>query len=497
MQALKNLLAAIGIAENRIPEPQMPIHDIVYDSRKAKDGVIFVCLVGAVADGHRFAASAYDKGARVFVCEKPLSLPEDAMVFCVENTRRALASLSAAFFDHPENKLRVIGVTGTKGKSTVCEMIRHILCENGIPAASIGTIGVRIGNTLIPTGNTTPESYELFRIFADMAEKGIRYAVIEVSSQGVKLDRIYGIHFFAAVMTNLSEDHIGGAEHPDFEDYKRCKKELFSRCDHAFFNADDPYFEEFYECAPCTKQIYSIADEADFSAKAIVPTVTEKGFGSSFLFSCKDFRLDAFVPFPGAFSVSNALASLAVVNLAGISPEKALESLPNVRVGGRFEIVPTALSDVTFVIDYAHNGESLSAALQALRVYRPRRLICLFGSVGGRTEIRRRELGIAAAAYADFSILTSDNPDKEPALDIISDIAEYMKNADYVCVADRKEAIAYAVSVAEAGDIVLLAGKGHETYQLIDGKKTPFSEREILLEAAKEASLIEKSNIGR
>ena len=495
MQALKTLLAAIGISENSISKSDTPIQDIVYDSRKAREDVIFVCLVGAVVDGHRFAASAYEKGARVFICEKPLTLPEDALVFLVENTRRALASLSAAFFDHPEKKLRVIGVTGTKGKSTVCEMVRHILCENGIPAASIGTIGVRIGNTLIPTGNTTPESYELFRMFADMVEKGIQYAVIEVSSQGVKSDRIFGIHFFAAVMTNLSEDHIGGAEHPNFDDYKRCKKELFKRTDHALFNADDPYFEEFYESAHSPKQTYSIKEKADFSAKAIVPTVTEKGFGSSFTLIHKDVHSEAFVPFPGVFSVSNALAAVAATSLVGISTEKALEALPCVRVGGRFEIVPTAITDVTFVIDYAHNGESLSAALKALRVYRPNRLICLFGSVGGRTEIRRRELGIAASAYADLSILTSDNPDKEPPLDIISDIAEYMKDADYVSVPDRKDAIAYAVSIAKPGDIVLLAGKGHETYQLINGKKIPFSEREILLEAANEAALIEKSNL--
>lgn len=495
MQALKTLLASIGISENGIPEAEMPIHDIVYDSRKAREGVMFVCLVGAVVDGHRFAASAYEKGARVFVCEKPLSLPADALVFSVENTRRALASLSAAFYDHPEKKLRVIGVTGTKGKSTICEMVRHILCKNGLPAASIGTIGVRIGNTLIPTGNTTPESYELFRIFADMVEKGIQYAVIEVSSQGVKSDRIFGIHFFAAVMTNLSEDHIGGAEHPDFDDYKRCKKELFKRADHAFFNADDPYFEEFYDSALCPKQTYSIKEKADFYAKAIVPTVTEKGFGSSFTLIHENFHSEGFVPFPGVFSVSNAIAAVAVANLAGIPTEKALESLPCVRVGGRFEIVPTDIPDVTFVIDYAHNGESLSAALKALRVYRPNRLICLFGSVGGRTEIRRRELGIAASAYADLSILTSDNPDKEPAMDIISDIATYMQGADYVSVPDRKEAIVYAVSIAKPGDIVLLAGKGHETYQLIDGKKIPFSERKILLEAANEVALIEKSNL--
>ena len=494
MQALKNLLAAIGIPEQKIPEPDMPIHDIVYDSRKARSGVIFVCIVGAVADGHRFAASAYEKGARIFICEKPLSLPDDAIVFFSENTRRALASLSAAFFDHPEKKLRVIGVTGTKGKSTVCEMIRHILCENGIPSASIGTIGIRIGDTLTPTGNTTPESYELFRIFSNMAERGIRYAVMEVSSQGVKLDRIFGIRFFAAVMTNLSEDHIGGAEHPDFEDYKRCKKELSLRCDHAFFNMDDPFSDEFYEIADCQKQTYSITQEADFSAKAILPTATERGFGSSFILTHNTVRHDAFVPFPGTFSVSNALAAIAVSSLAGISPEKASEALCNVRVGGRFEIVPTALTDVTFVIDYAHNGESLSAALRALRVYRPNRLICLFGSVGGRTEIRRRELGIAAASYADFTILTSDNPDKEPASEIIADIAKHIKNANYVSVSDRGEAIAYAVSVAEPGDIVLLAGKGHENYQLINGKKVPFSEREILCAAAKEAALTEQSN---
>ena len=495
MQVLKNLLAAIGIPEQKIPEPEMPVQDIVYDSRKARSGVIFVCIVGAVADGHRFAASAYEKGARIFICEKPLSLPEDAVVFFSENTRRALASLSAAFFDHPENKLRVIGVTGTKGKSTVCEMIRHILCENGIPAASVGTIGIRIGDTLTPTGNTTPESYELFRIFSDMLNQGIRYAIMEVSSQGVKLDRIWGIRFFAAVMTNLSEDHIGGAEHPDFEDYKRCKKELFLRCDHAFFNANDPFFNEFYEHAPCEKQTYAISEKADFSAKAILPTATERGFGSSFILSYQGIRRDAFVPFPGEFSVSNALAAVAASSLAGISPENALEALGSVRVGGRFEIIPTALPSVTFVIDYAHNGESLSAALRALRAYRPRRLICLFGSVGGRTEIRRRELGIAAAAYADFTILTSDNPDKEPASEIIADIASHMKNADYVSVPDRGEAIAYAVSVAEPGDIVLLAGKGHETYQLINGKRVPFSEREILCTAAKEAALSETSSV--
>ena len=493
MQTLKNLLHAIGVADREIPCPQMPISDIVYDSRKAADGVIFVCIVGAVADGHKYARSAYDKGARVFVCEKPIELPSDALVFQVANTRRALASLSACIFDHPERKLRVIGVTGTKGKSTICEMIRHILCKNGIPAASIGTVGVRIGDVMTPTGNTTPESYELFRIFAEMVEKGVCYAVIEVSSQGVKLDRIYGIPFFTAIMTNLSEDHIGGAEHPDFDDYKACKKALFSRCEHAIFNMDDPYFEEFCEAASCEKQTYSLADDADFSARSVLSTATEKGFGSSFIIRNNGAKTDAFVPFPGAFSVSNALAAVAAATLAGVSLENAAEALSDVCVKGRFELVPTGIRGATFVIDYAHNGESLSAALKALRKYEPKRLICLFGSVGGRTELRRRELGIAASAYADFSVLTSDNPDREPPMDVIADIERYMQNVPYVAIPDRKEAIEYVVSHAEEGDIVLLAGKGHETYQLVNGKKEPFCERDILLAAAEKLLLTEKN----
>ena len=493
MQTLKNLLHAIGVADRDIPCPQMPISDIVYDSRKAADGVIFVCIVGAVADGHKYARSAYDKGARVFVCEKPIELPSDALVFQVENTRRALASISACIFDHPERKLRVIGVTGTKGKSTICEMIRHILCKNGIPAASIGTVGVRIGDVMTPTGNTTPESYELFRIFAEMVEKGVCYAVIEVSSQGVKLDRIYGIPFFTAIMTNLSEDHIGGAEHPDFDDYKACKKALFSRCEHAIFNMDDPYFEEFCEAASCEKQTYSLADDADFSARSVLSTATEKGFGSSFIIRNNGAKTDAFVPFPGAFSVSNALAAVAAATLAGVSLENAAEALSDVCVKGRFELVPTGIRGATFVIDYAHNGESLSAALKALRKYEPKRLICLFGSVGGRTELRRRELGIAASAYADFSVLTSDNPDREPPMDVIADIERYMQNVPYVAIPDRKEAIEYVVSHAEEGDIVLLAGKGHETYQLVNGKKEPFCEKDILLAAAEKLLLTEKN----
>lgn len=490
---MKPLSMLLHDAKDVITEPQnavlseIMISGIAYNSKNAGCGVLFVCMTGAVSDGHAFAGDAYARGSRVFVCEHKLELPVDAVQLITPNTRRMLAILSAAFFDHPEKKLRVIGVTGTKGKSTVCEMIRHILTKNGIPAASVGTVGVRIGDTITPTGNTTPESYELFRILAEMAACGIRYAAVEVSSQGIKLDRVFGIPFFMAVMTNLSEDHIGAHEHPNFDDYKKCKMALFSCCEIGIFNADDRYFEEFSDDASCRRYTYSIRENASdntFIAQDIAPIPAADGFGTSFVAHHGTERATISLPFPGEFSVSNALAALAVCTLAGVPLPDAAHALADVSVRGRFEVVKTALSGVTFIIDYAHNGESLRAALLALRAYHPHRLVCLFGAVGGRTKIRRQELGIAAAEYADFSILTSDNPDSEPPTDIIHDIEKHMADAPRTVIIDRKEAIEYAVQNASAGDIILLAGKGHETYQLVNGKKLPFSERKILLDAA-------------
>lgn len=460
------------------------VSDIAYNSANAGTDILFVCLVGARADGHDFAADAYRRGSRIFVCQRKLPLPCDAVQLITENTRRALAVLSAAFFDHPEKKLTVIGVTGTKGKSTVCEMIYHILMKSGIRAGTVGTIGVKFDGGLRPTGNTTPESYELFRIFSEMAAHGVQVAVIEVSSQGIKLDRIYGIPFFAAVMTNLSEDHIGTDEHPDFEDYKRCKMELFHRCQYGIFNIDDPYFDEFSSESTGSVKTYSVTEEADISAGNIIPYRTAKEFGVTFTVWYERKQADGKLPLPGIFSVSNALAAMSAAALLGISPEKALPALADVSLSGRFEIVKTPLDNITFLIDFAHNGDSLARALVSLRAYHPTRLICLFGSVGGRTQIRRRELGLAAAEYADFTILTSDNPDKEPPEDIIHDIEKNMPGASYIAIPDRKEAIEYAVKNAVSGDIVLIAGKGHEAYQLIDGKRLPFSERDIIQNAA-------------
>ncbi len=490
MPSLHSLLRALGMDLTEKHIPDLPISDIAYNSKKAAPSVLFVCLTGSVTDGHRYAPDAYARGARVFVAERPLTLPTDAVVILTENTRRALAVLSAAFFDHPEEKLTIIGITGTKGKSTIAEMIRHILMENGIPAASVGTVGIRMGEDYRPTVNTTPESYELFRIFAELTERNIRHVVIEVSSQGLKLDRVFGIPFHTAIMTNLSEDHIGASEHPNFEDYKHCKKLLFKRCRHAIFNADDDHFSEFLEASEGENITCSVRSAADYTAHAIMPEKTEKDFATSFILDAKGKKTHVLLPFPGEFSVQNALAAIASTSLLGISPEQSAKALTTASVKGRFELVETPLVGVSFVIDYAHNGESLTRALTALRPYTSGRLICLFGSVGGRTEVRRREMGIAAALHADLSILTDDNPDRESSDEIITEIARHMGNAPHIAIPDRREAIEYAVSVAKEGDIVLFAGKGHESYQLVDGKKLPFSERDCILSAAMRQSVI-------
>lgn len=455
------------------------VFSVCYSSVKACPDSVFVCLRGAKTDGHIYAESAYALGARVFVCERELDLRDDAVQIIVSNSRRALALISAGFFGHPENKLKIIAITGTKGKSTVAYMTAHILNSCGHSAGIIGTCGITVNGSTEPTENTTPESFEFFRSLDRMVKAGCDYAVTEISSQAILLDRVFGIRFFAAIMTNLSHDHIGPGEHPDFENYKACKKEIFSRCDHAVLNKDDKYYKEFRSSSGCPVLTYSTSSSADFSASDF--SVCNSSLSISFKLSYSDGKTNVTVPMPGTFSASNALASIAVCSLADINPVLSACALADVTVPGRFELVPTEIKNVRFIIDYAHNGDSLRSALCALRQCRPSRLICLFGSVGCRTKIRRADLG-KAASEADFCILTSDNPDTEPPEEIINDISEHLGKTPFVSIPSRAEAIRYAVLNAMEGDIILLAGKGHENYQLIGGKKLPFCERELLLE---------------
>ena len=473
-----------------------PISMLRCDSRLATAGTVFFCLVGKTSDGHLYAPGAYRNGCRVFVVERPLDLPEDAFQYRVADTRAALADCSAAFYGHPERQMQLIGLTGTKGKTTTSLLIRSLLEDAEIPTGYIGTNGVDYLDFHHQTLNSTPESVEIYRYLRYMLDEGVKTCVLEVSSQGLWMERIRGLIFHTVVFTNLSRDHIGGVEHPDFEHYRDCKRLLFSHypAKMAVVNHGDGHSRymvegtsspvlEFGLCEP------DAVDKPQWSATNIRPMRKGDKIGVGFeaFRNGLSMRDVCFLPLPGHFNVENALAALTVTCEGfGVEPKEALASLERAVVAGRFETVTSpALPDVTFVIDYAHNGVSLSSILEALREYHPGRLICLFGSVGGRTKERRRDLAQAAGGRCDLCILTSDNPACEPPMDIIEEIdaAFPAGSCPRVRIADRAEAIRYAVEIAEAGDIILLAGKGHEDYQLVGVKKEPFSEIDILREA--------------
>ncbi len=461
------------------------IAEICYDSRKAKEGSLFFCLTGSGADGHDYAESAYKSGCRAFAAERPLGLPNDASVVLFKNTRMALAYVSAAFFGHPAREMLIVGITGTKGKTTVANMVYSCLNRSGIPAGYIGTSGILYAGKSFETKNTTPESFELHRTFRDMLESGVRTAVIEVSSQALFNYRVDGIGFDVGVFTNLSPDHIGPAEHPTFSHYLECKKRLFSLCRFGIFNADDGYCPDMMNGSPCEKSTYGIKSDCDFRASDI-ESRKDGTFGISFRMQTKEENLPVVLPFPGEYSVLNALATAAVCERVGLSGKDVAEALRDVSVPGRFETVPMpAYPDRTFILDYAHNEVSMRTLLETVRSYKPKRIVCLFGSVGDRTKNRRRELGDVASRLADFCIITSDNPGFEEPQSILDEIAERFTEAEGSCpfvkIADREEAVRYAVLHSEPGDAVLFCGKGHETYQLVRGERVPFSEKKILL----------------
>lgn len=464
------------------------IERIEYDSRRADAGCLFVCMPGARTDGHDFAPAAYEAGCRCFLAEHPLALPADASVILAADTRALLPALSAHFYGHPADKLQLIGITGTKGKTTTALLTAAILNHAGIPTAYIGSNGVIIHETRIETANTTPESRDLHMYFRAMVAAGIRVAVLEVSSQALAHHRTDGLRFAATAYLNLSEDHIGPSEHKDFDDYMAAKARLFSDfpSDVTVYNADDSYAERVLVGCKAQRISYAMEREADFRGLSPVPYRENGALGVAFDCLADDRKTHVLLRSPGNFSVYNALCAIALCRSFGVSVETAAEALRETSVLGRFEIVD-ALPDRTFIVDYAHNGLSLTKALSVLRAYEPHRLICVFGSVGGRTKGRREELGKAAAALADYSIITSDNPDFEEPEAILREIASFFPtDAPYETIADRGEAIHRAVEISKPGDIVLFAGKGHETYQLIEGKKLPFSERDIICQAANE-----------
>ena len=457
------------------------ISEVVYDSRKVSEDCLFLCIEGANFDGHDFAVEAAKK-AKVLVVSKevPGLEQEDVTVIRVENTRYAMAFISAAYFDYPAEKLKVIGVTGTKGKTTTTYLVKSILENAGYKVGLVGTIEVIIGEEHIHAVNTTPESYVLQSYFARMVEAGLDAVVMEVSSQGLMLHRTQGFVFDFGIFTNLEPDHIGPNEHESFEDYMHCKGLLFKQCKVGIVNSDDVHCEQVIAEHTCRIERFGMGEQADLRAENL-QLMRKKGMlGVAFqVKGLMDFEVE--VSTPGRFSVYNALTAIAICRHFQVKIEDIQKAMLEAKVKGRIE--PVKVSEhFTLLIDYAHNAMSLESLLTTLKEYEPHRLVCLFGCGGNRSKMRRYELGEISGRLADVTIITSDNLRFEEPQDIIEDIKVGIgkTQGNYVEICDRKEAIRYAIENGEVGDIIVLAGKGHEDYQEIKGVKYPMDEREII-----------------
>lgn len=475
------------------------ISKLVYDSRKVQPGDVFVCIAGAKRDAHDLIGDVINSGATVIVVQKDLDEKvfeklgqetegkSDSVTFVkVSSTRYALACMSAAYFGYPAGRLMTIGVTGTKGKTTTAYMIRAVLEKAGIRTGLIGTVETIIGEETIPSANTTPESYIVQEYFATMADAGCKAVVMEVSSQGLMMDRVAGFTFDYGIFTNLSRDHIGENEHKDFEDYMSCKAKLFRMCKHGIFNADDAHAEDMMRDATCTIETFAVEKEADLMAKNIRLLKKPGVIGIAYDLQGK-INMPVEIDIPGRFNVYNTLTAISVCYHFTKDLKLIEKVLQDIRVKGRVEIIDVS-PKFTFMIDYAHNAMSLESLLLSLKEYNPRRIVTVFGCGGNRSKDRRFEMGEVSSRLSDFTIVTSDNPRFEKPEDIIADIITGVKRADgeYITIQDRREAIKYAIENGQEGDVIVLAGKGHEDYQEIEGVKYPMDERIIVENVKKE-----------
>ena len=464
------------------------ISSVINDSRKAKKGSLFICIKGNVSDGHVYAKDVAEKGASALVIQAPVSLeelgelPGELTVIRVADTRYAMALIFAAWYKYPANEMKIIGITGTKGKTTTTYMVKSILEAAGYKVGLIGTIETIIGDEVIPAKNTTPESSTIQEYFRKMADAGCQIVVMEVSSQGLMLDRTAGIPFEIGIFTNIEPDHIGPGEHSSFEEYLGWKSKLFRQCKYGIFNADDKHLEDILKGHTCQVETFGLSEKADLCAKNL-QLVSRPGYlGISYQIEGPD-GLDVEIDIPGKFSVYNSLTAIAICRHFGVSAQNIKSALKQAKVKGRVEMVKVS-DDFTLMIDYAHNAMALESLLTTLREYHPHRLVTLFGCGGNRSKLRRFEMGEVSGKLSDLTIITSDNPRFEKPEDIIADIVTGIEKTDgkYIKITDRKEAIAYAIAHGEPGDIVILAGKGHEDYQEIEGKKYPMDERVLIQE---------------
>ncbi|RHP29933.1 UDP-N-acetylmuramoyl-L-alanyl-D-glutamate--2,6-diaminopimelate ligase [Lachnotalea sp. AF33-28] len=464
------------------------IHDIVYDSRKAGPGDLFVCISGTRTDAHSFLPEVIQKGVKAVAVERDVEVPKDVTVIRVARAREALSLLSAAFFGHPAARMTTIGVTGTKGKTTTSFMIKAILEACGKKVGLIGTIGALIGGEYYETNNTTPESYELQKYFRMMADGGCEYLVMEVSSQGIMMDRVAGMQFDYGIFTNITPDHIGENEHKDFADYLSWKRKLLQICRHGYVNRDDSHYEEIIEGHSCDLHTFGVERAAQLKAERIHYLAEGSFMGIEFE-TAGSADMDVKVNIPGLFNVYNALAAISVCLNFSLPPETICHALEHLSINGRMELV-YASDEFSVIVDYAHNAVSMESLLTTLKEYHPKRLVCLFGCGGNRSRLRRYDMGEIGGRMADLSIITADNSRYERVEDILNDIKTGLAKTDgsYLEIPDRREAIRYAISHAQKGDMIVIIGKGHEDYQEIQGVRHHFSDQEEVRKALEECA---------
>lgn len=456
------------------------IVDIITDSRKGTDKDIFVCISGAISDGHNYVTDVIRKGIKVIVVEKTIDVDEEVTVIKVNNTRIAIAKMSAALFDYPARKLISIGITGTKGKTTTTYMIKSILENAGYKTGLVGTIETIIDEQHFESINTTPDSYTLHKYLKMMVDKGCKCVVMEVSSQGLKMHRVNGIVFNYAIFTNLGVDHIGKNEHSSFEEYAECKSMLFRQCEIGIVNNDDDNLDLIIKNSSCKLITYGMEKSSDLQAESLKLDSSNMGIE----YKTKGlYNFQVQLNLPGIFNVYNSMAAIGIAKQFNISEDIIAMTLFEFKVKGRVEVVYSNENHMV-IIDYAHNAMSLKSLLLSLRVYSPKRLVCVFGCGGNRSRLRRFEMGKVSSELSDFTIVTSDNPRDEDPLDILNDIIKSVEenNGEYIGIIDRREAIRYAIDNAIEGDVIVIAGKGHETYQEIAGVKYQMDDREIVEE---------------
>ena len=467
-----------------IGDSKVKINKIEYDSKKIEKGDLFVAISGLEEDGHSYINEAIEKGAIAIIVNKDYGIKEDKKVTFVkvENTRIALAIVAASYYDNPATKLKIIGITGTKGKTTTAYMIRDILLAAGKKTGMIGTIFNTYADKQIEAIRTSPESLDLQKLLKDMLDADMEYVVMEVSSHALDLSRVYGIHFIIGVFTNLSQDHLD--YHKTMDNYLEAKAKLFENSDFAIINADDIYTPRLEKKIKCRIAKYGLDNESNVTA---VDVRVNNNFVDFKMYINKMLQTVT-VNIPGRYTVYNGLAAIAVTSMLGAQMDAILMALNNIRVPGRSEVVDI---NKTFavVVDYAHSPASLEAILVNTKKYAKGRIICVFGCGGNRDGEKRPVMGEIAGKYSDFTVITTDNPREERPKKIMKEIEDGIKKTKglYKVIENRKEAIKFAMRIAWKNDTIIIAGKGHETYQLLKGnKKIKFDERKIVKEIAEE-----------